>query len=201
VFNGKKHHVSFLKAIETQPGTGEVSPLKEKTFYYARKTAPYINVIILLAVLLLGGGYFWYHQKTNLLQAEITQLEKRIDGIQINLPLDDSGESYKDTLAFIKQLAYCKKAPSYKGVVNDISDAVFSDVKLEVLKIDYSSDDVQIEIFGRINTPFDVAYPGYQSFLNILKQRGYTVRESRFDTQIMASQFLVKLVKKVKVMG
>jgi hypothetical protein len=201
VFNGKKHHVSFLKAIETQPGTGEVSPLKEKTFYYARKTAPYINVIILLAVLLLGGGYFWYHQKTNLLQAEITQLEKRIDGIQINLPLDDSGESYKDTLAFIKQLAYCKKAPSYKGVVNDISDAVFSDVKLEVLKIDYSSDDVQIEIFGRINTPFDVAYPGYQSFLNILKKRGYTVRESRFDTQIMASQFLVKLVKKVKVMG
>jgi hypothetical protein len=201
VFNGKKHNISFLKAMDIKSRTGDVSPPKEKTFYYARKSAPYFNVIFLLVALLLAAGSFWCHKKANMLQAEIKQLEEKMDGIQVKLPLDNAGESYKDILMFIKQLAYCKNAPSYKTVVNDISNAVFSDVNLEVLKINYTSDDVQIEIFGRINTPFDVAYPGYQHFLNILRQRGYTVGESRFDTQIMASQFLVKLVKKVKVIG
>ena len=188
--------LSFLKAIRTQSGLRGISPVKEKVFYYARQSAPYLNAIALLAIFLLVGGYFLYSQKADFLHKEVASLERKIAGIQVKI--DRRKEQYKNTFSFVKNLAYYEKAPSYKQVVNDISSAFSPEMKIEVLKMEYTDDGLQAEIFGRVTAPFDRAHRWYQNFLKILKQRGYTLKESRFDTEISASGFLIKFSKRIR---
>ena len=196
-FDGAIHNISFLNATRMQSGLGSISSLMEKTFYYTKKSISYLNVILLLAVILLAGGYFRYHQKADQLHEEFMALDKKIDRIQLESPLAISKKRYENTLSFIRDLNFYRSAPSYKKIINDISDATSSDMKVSVLKMDYTDDEVCIEIFGQIKAPFDIAYKGYQSFMGILRQNGYTVKESRFDTEIRDSQFLVKFVKRI----
>jgi hypothetical protein len=68
---------------------------------------------------------------------------------------------------------------------------------VEIFKADYKDDTVEIEVFGRAKAPFDEAYKGYQAFITVLKQNGYAVTESAFNTMIGESTFLAKLTKKV----
>ncbi len=195
-FDKKVHSLSFLKAVRGQTGLQGISPLKEKLFYYTGKGVFWLNTIVLLAVLLLAGGHFLYSQKADSLQAELTGLEKKIHGLQVTFESRQS--QYENTHAFVKKLAYYKNAPPYKEVINDISAAFSSEMKIEALKIDYTEDDVQVEIFGRVAVPFDRAHRWYQNFLRILKSQGYALKESRFDTRISASEFLIKFSKRVR---
>ncbi len=195
-FDTQAHSLSFLKAVRGLSGLQGISPLSEKLFYYARRGAPWLSAIVLLAVFLLAGGYFLYSQKADSLQAELTRLEQKISGIQVKV--ESRQDQYKNTFAFVKKLAYYEKAPAYREVINDISTAFSSEMKIEVLKIDYTDDDVQVEIFGRVADPFDKAHRWYQNFLRILKAQGYALQESRFDTRISASEFVIKFSKRVR---
>jgi len=104
---------------------------------------------------------------------------------------------YKETLAFAKELACYRAAPSYEKVVNDISENLQEGMLVDVLKVDYAKDSVNIEIFGNVKASFEVAYRGYQKFENGLRRRGYNVVKSQFDTKIQQSEFLIKLRKKI----
>jgi hypothetical protein len=70
-------------------------------------------------------------------------------------------------------------------------------MQLESMRIDYSASGIQLEIFGKITTPFNTAYKGYQNFLHTVKNRGYAITENRFDTEIQNSQFFIKLTKAI----
>jgi len=198
LFNGKEHHLSFLKALRMLSGVRGISSRKEKTFYYARKWAPYLNVLFFLAGLLLLGGYFLYNQKVDSLQKDLMALEGKKAAIQMQAKQDIPQIEYKETFSFVRDLAFYQRAPSYKDVVNDISDARSSDMKVDVLKMDYSKDEMMVEIFGKVKAPFDMAYKGYQTFVEILTQKGYTVKSSRFNTEISTSEFLIKLTKRIQ---
>ena len=195
-FGEEVHHLSFMKAIRMQSGMQGISPLKEKVMYYAHKSTPYLNAIVLLTILLLAGGYFLLSRKADSLQMEMAGIERKIAGIQIKI--DRRKEHYKNTFSFVKDIAYYANAPSYKQVINDISSAFSSEMKIEVLKVEYTDDGLQAEIFGRVTAPFDRAHRWYQNFLKILKQHGYTLQESRFDTEISTSGFLIKFSKKIR---
>ena len=67
---------------------------------------------------------------------------------------------------------------------------------LEVLKIDYADQAVNLEFFGRTLAPFDEAHNGYQHFLQTIKAKEYLVVDSRFETEIKESQLLIKLKKR-----
>lgn len=196
--NGEVHHISFLKVVGEQSDAKGISPLKEKILYNARRFAPYLNVLFLIAAIIFIGGYFYYNTKTDRLHKDLTRLEREIAGVQAKSYPEIPQVSYQSSRSFIKDLVYYKSAPSYKSVINDLSDALSSDMKLEVLKLDYNPDEVGFEVFGRITAPFDFAHRKYQSFLGIMSKRGYTVKESRFDTQIRDSQFLTKLTKRIR---
>jgi hypothetical protein len=68
---------------------------------------------------------------------------------------------------------------------------------LENLKIDYTDDTIEIELYGQIAAPFAVAYKGYQSFQAALRRQGYTIVEHRFDTAIQRSTFIVRFSKRL----
>ncbi|MBW1612457.1 MAG: hypothetical protein JRJ57_00460 [Deltaproteobacteria bacterium] len=197
VFNEKEYHLSFLRAIRMLSGAKGIASRTEKTLYYTQKWSPYLNALFLLTGLLLLSGYFWYNQKIDLLQKDLIALEGKKASIQMRAKQEIPQIEYKETLSFVKDLASYQRAPSYKEVINDISDALSADMKIDILKMDYSRNEMMVEIFGNVKAPFGMAYKGYQIFIKTLTQKGYIVKESRFNTEISNSEFLTKLTKRI----
>ncbi|RLB93127.1 MAG: hypothetical protein DRH50_08465 [Deltaproteobacteria bacterium] len=194
-FNGESHDVSFLNAVRMLSGIRAISPRMEKLCYYSCKALPYLNALLFFAILLFAAGYFWFDGRANLLETQIKAVNAEIARVQKEAPLREV--PYKETLAFAKELACYRAAPSYEKVVNDISENLQEGMLVDVLKVDYAKDSVNIEIFGNVKASFEVAYRGYQKFENGLRRRGYNVVKSQFDTKIQQSEFLIKLRKKI----
>jgi len=197
-FNGKEYHLSFLKALRMLSGVKGISSRTEKSLYYIQRSSPYLNAVFFLASLLLVGGYLWYSQKVDLLQKDLLVLEVNKTAIQMKTKQDIPHIEYKETLSFVKDLAYYQRVPSYKKVINDLSSILSSGMSIDVLKMDYTKDGMMVEIFGQVKASFDIAYRGYQTFEELLKQKGYTVEESRFNTEISFSEFLIKFTKRIQ---
>ena len=81
--------------------------------------------------------------------------------------------------------------------MGDITKGLSPNMETEVLKMDYAPNAMTLEIFGQIKATFDSAHKGYQQFVSFMKSRGYSVVENRFDTDIRASQFLIKFKKRI----
>jgi hypothetical protein len=141
-------------------------------------------------------GYLSYGQKADALGEQLLAAERRIAGMEHEAPVQEI--PYKETLSFVKDLARYRKAPSYKRVVSDISEALPKGASVEVLKVDYAEEEVNIELFGKTKEPFGLTYKGYQRFIDALTQGGYEVAESRLDTEIRQSQFLARFTKKIQ---
>jgi len=197
-YNSKVTNISFLTALKTLSGRESISPPVEKALYYTRRLTGYINLAIFMAALLLAGGYFYYNHKAGVKVDEAERVERKIDMIQFDIPPNVKEEKLKNTLKFVKQLDSHKSSPSYKKVINDISGSVSRNMKFNIVKLDYSGSELQLEVFGRIEAPFNMAHKGYRDFIASLKQRGYSVSESRFDTQIRESKFMIKLKKRIQ---
>jgi hypothetical protein len=194
--NGQDRAVSFLKAVRMNSGYRALSPPVEKVSYYSRRSLPCLNVIFFLAILLCVVGYLSYGQKADSLGQQLLAAERQIAGLQHETPVQEI--PYKETLSFAKDLARYRQVPSYKRVVSDISEALAEGASVEVLKVDYTEDEVKIEIFGKIKDSFDLAYKGYQRFIDALTHKGYAVAESRLDTEIRESQFLARFTKEIR---
>ena len=151
-----------------------------------------------MAALLLAGGYFYYTHQAALEADEAKRITRKIDMIHFDIPPGVKEEKLKNSIKFVKQLDSYKSSPSYKEVINDISASVSRNMKFNVVKLDYSASELQLEVFGQIEAPFNMAHKGYRDFMSSLKQRGYSVSESRFDTQIKDSKFMIKLKKRIQ---
>lgn len=92
----------------------------------------------------------------------------------------------------VEELPY-KTTPSYQQLVDDLTLEDFGDLVLQVLKVDVGSGHVRLELFGDIQAPFDEAHSGYQRLLQRLKQLGYQIEESRFETRINTSTMVLRL--------
>jgi len=197
-FDGDAQRISFFKALKKVSASESVSPPLVKTFYYARKWAPVLNAFFLGLILLLIGGFYAYRDKADQLQGELRILEKRIASIKIDTPEKLNKDRLEQTVAFLQDLAVSKNASSYKQVINHISDGLSTDIKLGVLKLDYTADEIEVKMFGQVNASFRRAQKEYRNFISHLKQRGYAVEESRFDTEIKNSKFILNLKKRVR---
>ena len=189
--------ISVNRALTFLGGSDSASPPMEKVYYYAKRLAPYLWSIFLLVFLMTGGAYFALETKSNRLAGEIETLQQQVNNTRIQPPVKITGGDYRASLKFIGELADAGRIPSYKQMLNDISHAVFSGMVVEVLKIDYAGGEVRLELFGSISAPFDQAHKGYRQFLADIQQRGYTVVESRFDTDINDSTVVLKLKRSV----
>ncbi len=196
-FNEDVHQISFFNALKNQTGARPISPFKEQACYYTRRLAPVLNAIFLGAVLLLIGGYFWCQQATAKLQTELQVLEATAAEIELKVPQGVALEELNQSIAFLKDLTRFRQAPSFKSIVTDISSGFIAEMVLENLKIDYTDDTIEIELYGQIAAPFAVAYKGYQSFQAALRRQGYTIVEHRFDTAIQRSTFIVRFSKRL----
>jgi len=197
-FNNETHQNSFSMALKSRAGNGGISPGLEKIYHYTQKWTASLNILLFVFLLAVSGGFLLCQNKTDMLKKELKQLNHQATVLQTETSLSTIPlKTYKDTVGFIKGLVYNKDAPSYLFVMSDVTNSLSQDMETEILKIDYTSNAMTLEIFGKIRTAFNTAHKGYQQFVSFMKSKGYTVVENRFDTDINDSKFLVKFTKRI----
>jgi len=186
VYLDEEHYsVSFLKAMEMMSGLESISGHMEKVSYYAQRVIPYLNSIVLLVTLLFFLGYFWYARKSELVETELKGTLSQIPGLRQEAAVSEI--PYKETFGFVRELGHYQKMPSFKELLGDISGALPEGVIVDSLKADFDDDEVKIEASARVRESFDMAYRGYQNFLYAMRQKGYVVSGSDFNTIFGAS--------------
>ena len=183
---------SFLGALKSLSGKDSASVPAEKACYYAQKWVPYFNVVMFLAVLLLGGAFFYFQNMSDALGNKITQLAGKASRISMQTPVNIDREKFNATLAFVRNLASSRSVPSFKDIIDDLSAAASEHIKFQVMKVDYGDNDLKLELFGNIEAPFSAAHQSYQDLIHYFKQKGYLLQESKFNTDIQNSEFLLK---------
>jgi len=198
LFCDDTYSISFSNSIRSRSGNGAISPGMGKLYYYTQKWAAPLNIFLLIVLLAMSGGYFLCHNRADLAGKELKRMDRQIATLNADIAMNViPAETYQDTIGFIKDLSYCKNAPSYLSVMNDVTNGLSSDMETEILKIDYSPDAMTLEIFGRVQADFDSAHKGYQQFISYMKSKGYAVTEDRFDTNIRESKYLAKFTKRI----
>ena len=113
------------------------------------------------------------------------------------MPSQSLSEDFGSILQFVGELNRYRRMPSYQQIVDDLTYPPFNLLALNHFKVDYTSDQVRLELSGEIRAPFDQAHGGYQAYINRLTTLGYRIEESRFETQISKSQVMLKLSRSV----
>jgi hypothetical protein len=122
----------------------------------------------------------------------ISKLEGKATRIGMQIPVNIDREKFNETLAFVKNLASSRSVPSFKDIIDDLSAAASEHIQFQVMKVDYSANDLKLELFGFIEAPFSIAHQSYQDMIQYFKQKGFLLQESRFSTDIQNSEFLLK---------
>jgi hypothetical protein len=188
---------SLPLAVEEQTAGQSISPSKEKLFYFAKKWAPAVNVGLAVLVVALVAGLIGLKFDAHRLQQRLESIQQEIGQVQTRFPGETLGPDFDKLLKFVGQLDRYRNAPSYQQIVDDVTQCALKQLSLDDLKIDFASDQVRLQLSGKIDAPFETAHSGYQQFLSQMTARGYRVDESRFETQINTSQVVLKLSRPV----
>lgn len=190
----QKYTVSFLEALRMQSPWQSHAPAGEKLLYSVERLRPALNFLFLTAVTFFMAGTLWYHGRSESLSRQAAVLKGRLAAMHRQVPLEKI--PYQDVMSFVRQLERYHTQPGFRHVINDISAAVPSGVSVQVFKADYVDNALHVEIFGRADSSFGDAYTGFQSLTEALQHKGYHVDDTRFDTAVRRSEFLVKLTKR-----
>jgi hypothetical protein len=194
-FDGKTYSISFLKALRMLSGLDSVSSVAEKASYFSRIFLPYVNSVVLSAAFLLFLGYFWYGQRADSIERDLKTSQSQVSVLRQETTLPEI--SYQETFTFVKEIAHYRKTPSFTQLVNDISESLPEGLSVDGLVADFAEDELKVETFAKVRQPFDTAYKGYQEFLFVMRQKGYVVGESEFNTSIQESRFSVRFKKRI----
>jgi len=174
-----------------------VSGTVVKWAYRARRAIVPLDAIVLFLVFMVLAGHLYFtvraralDQMCQVLRQEVASGRKMIESQRANL-------AYGPTLRFLKGLQKAYQLPSYKELVNDLSDAFGRHTVLELLKADYSDHDVKVEVKGGFIAPFGGAHQDYAHAMKVLRQKGYEIKETDFSTTIDSSNFRLKMVKRI----
>ena len=192
--NGESFSVSFLKALRMQSASDSVSGTIEKASYCFQRSLPCLNIIFFLFILTFIIGCLWCDHKAGLIE---TDLKNRRAQVSVPVMGDDISNipSYEDHFAFIKELDQYRKSPSFKQLINDLSSSFPEGMFADIVKADYTGNELNVEVFARIKAPFDTAYKSCQRFSRAMLRKGYTLEKSEFNTAIQESRFLVRFKK------
>ncbi|MCP4683162.1 MAG: hypothetical protein GY864_12570 [Desulfobacterales bacterium] len=195
IFEGETYSSSFFKAARMMSGHESASGPVEKISYYSLKTLPFLSTFLLLGVLLFFSAYFWYAYKAEQIGTDLNALTTQISELQQRTEISEV--DYQDSFAFVRELDRYRKIPSFKQILEDISSSLPEEMSLDVLKVDYSGNILDVEVYTKVESLFDTAYKGYQRFLSLMKQKGYIIDQSDFNTSIQESNFLATFKKKI----
>ncbi|MDY7036131.1 MAG: hypothetical protein SV375_08235 [Thermodesulfobacteriota bacterium] len=189
--DNQRYDFSFISSLRFLSCLDAISPTMEKTCHYLKRSVPFLNVVIFLLISFLIWGHIWFSRQAEDLAVYNQALNDRIYKLrQVYIAPEIP---FRKTLDLLKDISYSRKTPSFKKIVRDVSRSLFSGMMIDVFKVHYTEREIQIELFGKIIGDFASAHNGYTGFINRIKGRGYKVRKHTFNTDIMESDFLVKI--------
>lgn len=189
----QRYLISWPRVLQGQSAAKSVSALVEKVFYYTKCWVPALNMLMVLLTAVFLVSMVGYHSHTVQLEQHVNQVRQHIGKFQLKLPSQSLGQDFDGILQFVGELNRYRSMPSYQQIVDDLTHPPFQMLALNHLKVDYTSDQVRLELSGEIGAPFDQAHGGYQGYIRRLTTLGYQIEESRFETQISKSQVMLKL--------
>ena len=196
VYDGKTVQASFLHLIKALSVADSASTMVEKACFVSRQMTPVFSAVMLTAALVMVGSYLFFKHRGEQLGNQVNSLHGKLVRMQSSQPAQFDRQGFDDTLGFVRNIATYRNVPSYGDIIVDITAGVSEQMQVEILKIDYGSEEIEVEMFGHIRAPFKRALADYQQLIRKIKQKRYVVKESRFDTDIRDSQFLLKIKRK-----
>ena len=193
---GKEHKVSFLKALASAPAWMAISRPPEKIAYYCKRFLPVMEIAVVIIALCLFGGHFRYGMKNRSIEQDIRAKKNTIAAL-IGEQYPEA-VPYEETFQFVKNLSQYRDMPGFKSIVNDISESLLAGGVVQVMKADYDKGNLNLEIFGKVNVPFEKAFKGYQRFCRTMVKKGYGLKNRSFNTSISESQFIVTLERRAE---
>ena len=173
------------------------SPAAEIALFYARRWSPVVNLAMAMLLVVLAAGAYVCRQQSDALAGQLNLLQRQMGKIQVQAPAQQNLAGFSEQLKFIETLAQLRRQPAYQEIIEDLSPPDFSALQLQLLKLTYQPQIVQVELFGDIEAPFDEAHKRYKAFLQHLERKGYRIEENRFETQISTSQVVLKLSRPI----
>ena len=193
---GKEHKVSFLKALASAPAWMAISRPPEKIAYYCKRFLPVMEIAVVIIALCLFGGHFRYGMKNRSIEQDIRAKKNTIAAL-IGEQYPEA-VPYEETFQFVKNLSQYRDMPGFKSIVNDISESLLAGGLVQVMKADYDKGNLNLEILGKVNVPFEKAFKGYQRFCRTMVKKGYGLKNRSFNTSISESQFIVTLERRAE---
>ncbi len=193
---GKEHKVSFLKALASAPAWMAISRPPEKIAYYCKRFLPVMEIAVVIIALCLFGGHFRYGMKNRSIEQDIRAKKNTIAAL-IGEQYPEA-VPYEETFQFVKNLSQYRDMPGFKSIVNDISESLLAGGVVQVMKADYDKGNLNLEILGKVNVPFEKAFKGYQRFCRTMVKKGYGLKNRSFNTSISESQFIVTLERRAE---
>lgn len=189
--------VSLHRITRKQTAGQSLSPLKDKLFHLTKKWSSAVNLAMAMVLVALFVGLISLKADAYHIQQRLEDIQQQIGQVRTTFPSETLSEDFDHLLEFVVQLDRYRSTPSYQQIVDDLTQTALKQLALDHLKVDFGSNQVQLELTGRIDAPFEIAHGGYQKFLSLMTARGYRVEESRFETQINTSQVVLKLSRPV----
>jgi hypothetical protein len=170
-----------------------VSPLAEKVCYAAGKLVPAFNLALAVFAAAMIGAMLFFHVNNRRLAVELAAVEQQVHALNLEQPQPVKNTDFASLINFVGKIDQRRRLPEYRKIMADLGQEGIQGLTLEWLKIDFNGDQVGVALFGDIQAPFARAHDGYQQLIHRLKQRGYTIVENKFETQISRSKIMLKL--------
>ncbi len=189
VFQEGTRPVSFLKLVQMIPVFSSMASRLDLMLYGLRKTAYTAAMLFFIATVALFWLYHKYDIEAQQLEQKVAASLDRIGRQNEILAVQPVNPEIKPVLEFVKKLNTSRYTPSYAAIFSDVEHGMFEPAVIQNIKINYTTTNVKTEIYGTVDSGFDMAYKGYQALLKALETKGYTIDDSRFNTLINRSEF------------
>lgn len=197
-YQGNPCSATFLKAAGMLPvHRGTVS--KSGLLLYALRKGAFLAVFLFfIACLGITGLYWKVDHAADLIGRQIAQTEDRISQLRKTVSIQPANIRFDPTFAFVTELSTIRNTPSFKQILSDIQAGLFQPAVLKNVAVSYTGREVKIELYGSVNSGFDNAYKGYQSFVRHLEETGYQIEKSDFNTRINLSEFKLVFLRSIR---
>jgi hypothetical protein len=198
--DGQRHLSSVPALLANLAITDSVSTPTQKASSLAQDAIPWAAAAFASIALVSLAATFYWSQRSGELTAEAVAIENSL------LPPEPAPAvlkaAYEKPLALADMLGRAQISPSVQRVLAEISASVSGHVTFTEVSIEYPDDRpvVALTLIGQSEKSPDSnkGVPALNTFIDALRQRGYTLVSSELQSDINAFSFLAKLERGLK---
>jgi hypothetical protein len=194
---GEKEYQSSLPGVLQKVSAARAAlPQADIVRYFSNRIAPWVTAVLLLFSVGLGATGLLLSWQGASIEEEANKLQQEINRQSSAIPKPP--DSFKPLLSFAEELRDVRNTPSYRTIINEISETVPVGVTVHSLSIERQEGQLQVQLVGWVDATFHQAQGAHQRFLNALRRLGYQIMDQQFTTNIDASSFMLNMQREIE---